>query len=84
MVRFPEGTAVDQGCFGGLLGMYPAMPDRRRVSFARWFWCVGLALWLTLAIAFGLHRNWHFFALSVIWVMASLAGWSRSARQVGV
>jgi hypothetical protein len=84
MVRLKEGTAIDQGSFSGLLGMYPAMPYRQRISFARWFWCAGLVLWLTLAIAFGLHRNWHFFALSVVWVMASLAGWSRSDRHVGV
>jgi hypothetical protein len=56
----------------------------QRDSFARWFWGVGLVLSLTLAIAFALHRDWRFFALCVIWVMASLAGWSRSERHVGV
>ncbi len=60
------------------------MTDARNDSFAEWFWRAGLVLWLTLAVAFGLHRQWDYFGLSVLWVMSSLAGWSRSHRHMGV
>ncbi len=55
-----------------------------RGSFAQWFWPAGLVLWLSLAIAFGLQRKWDYFGLSVLWVMSSLAGWSRSRGHMGV
>jgi hypothetical protein len=54
------------------------MTGARRELFAQWFWVSGLVLWLTLAVAFGLHRKWDYFGLSVLWVMSSLVGWSRS------
>ena len=59
------------------------MTGAQRESFAQWFWRAGLVLWLCLAIAFGLHREWEYFGLSVVWVMGSLAGWSRSHRHMG-
>ncbi len=77
---------LDQGCSLGFLGTYRNMrggtSSGPRGLFARGFWLVGLVLWLGLAIAFGLHRNWNLFSLSVIWVMASLAGWSHSEEHV--
>jgi hypothetical protein len=57
---------------------------RQRREFAQWFWSAGLVLWLGLAIAFGLHRQWDYFSLAVLWVVGSLAGWSRSHRHMGV
>ncbi len=59
------------------------MPGALRGSFAEWFWRAGLVLWLSLAVAFGLQREWNYFALSVLWVLSSLAGWSRSHRHMG-
>jgi hypothetical protein len=49
--------------------------------FSVWFWRAGVAVWLILGVAFGLHRRWDYFALSVIWVLASVAGWSRGEKQ---
>jgi hypothetical protein len=60
------------------------MTVERRDLFAQWFWSTGLVVWLTLAVAFGLHRHWDYFGLAVLWVMCSLAGWSRSHRHMGI
>jgi hypothetical protein len=48
----------------------------REGRFSILFWEGGFALWFVLAIAFGLHRQWDYFGLSVLWVLASMTGWS--------
>jgi hypothetical protein len=53
-------------------------------QFSVWFWRCGLAVWLILAIGFGLARRWDYFALSALWVIASMAGWSRGEKQLHV
>jgi hypothetical protein len=50
--------------------------------FSVWFWRCGLAVWLILGIAFGLERKWDYFSLCVLWVIASIAGWSRGEKHL--
>jgi hypothetical protein len=54
----------------------------RDALFSVWFWRSGVAVWLILGVAFGLHRRWDYFALSVAWVLASVAGWSSGERHL--
>jgi hypothetical protein len=54
----------------------------RDALFSVWFWRGGFAVWLILGVAFGLHRRWDYFALSVAWVLASVAGWSSGEKRL--
>jgi hypothetical protein len=37
-------------------------------------------VWFVLAIGFGLHRQWDYFGLAVLWVVASMTGWSHEKQ----
>jgi len=51
-------------------------------QFSIWFWRCAVAVWFLLGVGFGLERKWDYFALSVLWVLAAVAGWSRGEKQL--
>jgi hypothetical protein len=53
-------------------------------QFSVWFWRCGVAVWFLLGIGFGLERKWDYFALAVLWVVASMAGWFRGEKQLHI